>query len=62
MKNKSFLFYKNASLYFNTVSQNYVAFFIHNKEEECYEVIDQDTYDHYAFEFDLDMELIDFTC
>ena len=44
------------------VSHNYVAFFIHNKEEECYEVIDQDMFDHYQNEFNLDMELIDFTC
>jgi hypothetical protein len=62
MKNKTFSFYKNAALYFNTVSYNYVAFFIHNKEDECYEVIDQDMFDHYQNEFDLDMELIDFTC
>ena len=61
MKNKTFLFYKNAALYFDIVSQNYVAFFIHNKEEECYEVINQDLYDHYQNEFDLHMELIDFT-
>ena len=59
MKNKTFSHYKNASLYFSIVSQNYVAFFIHNMEENCYEVIDQDRYDHYAFEFDLAMELID---
>ena len=62
MKNKTFLFYKNAALYFNIVSQNYVAFFIHNKEEECYEVINQDLYDYYDGEFDLDMEVLDFFC
>ena len=59
MKNKTFLHYKNASLYFFTVSQNHVAFFIHNIEENCYEVIDQDMFDHYQYEFDLAMELID---
>lgn len=62
MKNKTFLFYKNAALYFNTVSQNYVAYFIYNREDETYEVINQDRYDHYTNEFDLDMELLEFYC
>lgn len=59
MKNKTFLHYKNASLYFSIVSQNHIAFFIHNMEENCYEVIDQDMYDHYRNEFNLAMELLD---
>lgn len=62
MKNKSFETLYLARHYYRQVSHNYVAFLIHNKEDECYEVIDQDLYDHYAFEFDLDMELIDFAC
>ena len=62
MRNKSFETLYLARQYYREVSHNYVAFLIHNREEECYEVICQDLYDHYAFEFDLDMELIDFAC
>ena len=62
MKNKTFTHYENAMYYFTKVSQNYVAFFIYNKEDEVYEVIDQDLYDDYSGDFDLDMRLIDFFC
>ena len=61
MKNKTFTYFANAKFYFSKVSQNYVAFFIYNKEEEVYEVIDQDLYDEYDGDFDLDMRLIDFS-
>ena len=62
MKNKSFKLKFHARSYFYEVSQNYVAFFIYNKEDDVYEVINQDRYDHYDAQFDLDMVLIDFTC
>ena len=54
-------FSRNAKFYFNKVSQNYVAYFIHNLEDEVYEVIDQDRYDDYDGDFDLDMRVIDFS-
>lgn len=62
MRNKSFETLYLARHYYRQVSHNYVAFLIHNRESDMYEVICQDLYDHYAFEFDLDMELIDFAC
>ena len=62
MKNKTFSSHKEASLYFNTVSQNHDAFLIYNYEDSCYEVINQDLFDHYQNEFGLHMELIDCNC
>ena len=62
MQNKTFTYYSNAKFYFNKVSQNYVAYLIYNKENDMYEVISQDRYDHYDGEFDLDMDVIDFFC
>jgi len=62
MKNKSFNTLESAYKYYDVVSQNYVAFLILNREEDKYEVINQDLYDHYAFEFDLDMVIMDFVC
>ena len=62
MKNKSFKTLYLAQAYYNQVSHNYVAFLIHNREDDTYEVVNQDLYDHYDAEFDIDMELIDFTC
>ena len=62
MINKSFKLKFHASSYFYEVSQNYVAFFIYNKEDDVYEVINQDRYDHYVNEFDLDMEVLEFYC
>ena len=59
MKNKAFENYYLALDYFNRITDTYVAFFIYNKEEEHYEVIDQDLFDHYDQEFNLDYELID---
>ena len=61
MKNKSFNTLWFAKCYYNQVSQNYVAFLIYNNEEEVYEVINQDLYDHYDAECELDMRLINFT-
>ena len=61
MQNKTFTYYSNAKFYFNKVSQNYVAYFIYNLEDEVYEVIDQDRYDDYDGDFDLDMRLIEFS-
>ena len=62
MQNKSFRTLYFAQAYFNKVSQTYVAYLIHNRENDVYEVINQDLYDHYDAEFDLDMEVIDFFC
>lgn len=62
MQNKSFTYLSSAKFYFNKVSQNYVAYLIYNKENDMYEVINQDRYDHYDGEFDLDMDVIDFFC
>ena len=62
MENKTFTYYSNAKFYFNKVSQNYVAYFIYNLEDEVYEVIDQDRYDDYDGDFGLDMRVIDFFC
>ena len=62
MKNKTFNTIDAAYKYYDVVSQNYVAFLILNREDECYEVINQDLYDHYTFEFDLDMVIMDFVC
>ena len=59
MNNKSFDNYYLALDYFKRMTDIYVAFFIYNKEEEHYEVINQDLMDHYDQEFDLDYELID---
>jgi len=52
MKNKSFDNAISARDYYNEVTHNYVAFFIYNYEEEEYEVINQELYDHYTEEFD----------
>ena len=62
MQNKSFRTLYFAQAYFKAVTQTYVAYLIHNRESDMYEVINQDLYDHYDAEFDLDMELIDFSC
>ena len=62
MRNKAYDDYYNALDYFKRITDHYVAFFIYNKERECYEVIDQDLYDHYVNEFNLDMEVLDFFC
>ena len=62
MKNKSFKTLYFAQAYYNQVAQTYVAFLIYNKEDECYEVIDQDRYDHYVNDFNLDMEVLEFYC
>jgi len=62
MQNKSFKLKFHARSYFYEVCRNYVAFFIYNKEDDVYEVINQDLYDHYTNEFDLDMDVIDFFC
>lgn len=62
MKNKSFKTLYFARAYYNQVTHNYVAFLIHNRESDMYEVTNQDLYDHYDAEFDLDMELLDFYC
>lgn len=59
MKNKSFNTLPSARRYFNLVQSKYVCFLIENKEEGVYEVIDQDLYDHYIYQFNLDMNLID---
>ena len=48
-----------ARRYFNAINQTYVCFFIYNREDGLYEVICQDTFDHYDQEFNLDYELID---
>lgn len=62
MKNKSFNTLFFAECYYRQVTHNYVAFLIYNNEEEEYEVINQDLYDHYTEEYDLDMRVIDFAC
>lgn len=59
MNNKSFKTLAAAYRYFHFVNQTYVCFLIQNKEDDTYEVIDQELYDHYQNEFDLDMSLID---
>lgn len=58
MKNKAFDNYYLALDYYNRMIDTYVAFFIYNKEKEHYEVIDQELFDHYDAEFDLDYELL----
>ena len=58
---KSFIHYANAKFYFDEVSQNRIAYFIYNKEDEVYEVVGQDLYDDYDGDFDLDMRVIDFS-
>ncbi len=62
MKNKNFTSLNKAFTYFDMVKLNFVAFLIHNREEYRYEVINQDLYDHYVDEFNLDMELIELSC
>jgi len=62
MKNKNFTSLNKAFTYFDMIKLNFVAFLIHNREEDIYEVINQDLYDHYTEEFDLDMELIELSC
>jgi len=62
MKNKNFTSLNKAFTYFDMVKLNFVAFLIHNREDDTYEVINQDLYDHYTEEFDLDMELIELSC
>ena len=62
MKNKNFTSLNKAFTYFDMVKLNFVAFLIHNREDDVYEVINQDLYDHYLDEFDLDMELIELSC
>ena len=59
MINKTFLSQSKARQYFNRISETYVCFFIYNKEDSVYEVVNQDLIDHYDEEFDLDYELID---
>ena len=59
MINKTFLSQAKARQYFNRISETYVCFFIHNREDNVYEVVNQDLIDHYDEEFDLDYELID---
>ena len=59
MNNKTFNTLAYARRYFNRINQTYVCFLIHNREDDLYEVINQDTFDHYDQEFNLDYELID---
>ena len=59
MINKTFNTLAYARRYFNRINQTYVCFLIHNREDDLYEVINQDTFDHYDQEFNLDYELID---
>jgi len=61
MQNTTLTYYWNATFYFNKLSKNYVAYSIHILEDDVYEVIDQDLYDDYDGDFDLDMRLIDFS-
>ena len=59
MNNKSFKTLAAAYRYFHFVNQTYVCFLIQNKEDDTFEVIDQELYDHYDAEFNLDYELND---
>lgn len=59
MRNKAYKDYYLALDYYRRMVDTYIAFFIYNKEEEVYEVIDEDLYDHYTNEFGLDMEILE---
>ena len=59
MKNKRYDNYYLALDYYNRMIDTYVAFFIYNKKEEYYEVINQDLFDYYEQALGLDYELID---
>ena len=58
MKNKSFNTYAAAFRAYTIIARTYVCYLIHNREEDIYEVIDEDTYDHYEGEFNLDFDLL----
>ena len=59
MNNKTFNTLAYARQYFNRISESYVCFLIHNREDDVYEVVNQNLIDHYDEEFNLDYELID---
>jgi len=59
MKNKKYDNYYLALDYYNRMIDTYVAFFIYNKKEKYYEVINQDLFDYYEQALGLDYELID---
>ena len=62
MNNKTFPSLNKAFRYFDLIKSNWVAFLIHNREDDTYEVINQDTYDYYLEMYLLDMEIIELSC
>ena len=62
MKNKNFTSLNKAFTYFDMIKLNWVAFLIHNREDDTYEVINQDRYDYYLDMYLLDMEIIELSC
>jgi len=55
MKNKIFNNKFAATYYFNSVSRNYVAFLIQETSAGVYMVLNQDKYDYYSKEHDIEL-------
>lgn len=58
MKNKIFDNITEASKYFHKISRNWVAFFIHEKDSDAYMVLNQDKYDEYSNDPDMNIDLL----
>ena len=48
----------SASYHFHIVSRNYVAFLVHEKDSDTYMVLNQDLYDEYSKNEDMDIDLL----
>ena len=60
MRNKTFSGLRQAYKHFFSLPEDTIAYLLHNREENTYEVVNQELYDHYQNEFCLDMELLDY--
>jgi hypothetical protein len=62
LKNKLFSNRHSASYYFHKVSRNYVAYLIHETNSDVYMVINQDLYDEYSKNEDMNIDLLHMSC
>jgi len=58
MNNKIFSNIHSASYYFKSVSYNYVAYLIHERDSNTYIVCNQDLYEEYSQDEDMNVALI----